>query len=241
MKGTLLILTLFISSLFYSQCSPDPIYQDSIFGIWPNPIENFVPGNIDVEYSQIIDFKIPDEKIDTDLISEEIPIDSAIIESIILNNVSNLPPGLSYSCDNSDCTWETGAGCSEISGIPTTNGSYQLTLDLTINAQVEFLGVLTDIPYPYSFDGYIINIGPVGIHDYELTDNTLKLESAIPNPSNQHTIIQFVSGQQKTIEFKVTNLLGEVISTRSLTAVVSGKTDLASISKSLTSLYLAEK
>lgn len=219
MKGTLLLLSLFISSLFYSQCSPDTIYQDSIFGVWPNQQENFISGDIDVAYSQVINFKIPDGKIDTQLISEDIPIDSALINFITLNNVSNLPPGLSYSCDTSNCTWEAGAGCAEIFGIPSLNGSYQLTLELTISAEVDlpFVG-LQSIDYPFSDDGYIINIGPVGIENYKLTTNTLKLEAAIPNPSNQSTTIQFISGQQENIEFKLTNLLGEVISNHTISS-----------------------
>tara|TARA_B100001287_G_scaffold39130_1_gene28328 strand:+ start:35858 stop:36649 length:792 start_codon:yes stop_codon:yes gene_type:complete len=216
MKGILIIIMMTVSSLYYSQCTPNPLYTDSIFGIWPNPIENFAPGDIDVEYTQIIDFKIPDGKIDTDLISEDIPIDSAFIKSIILNNVSNLPPGLSYSCDNTNCTWESGAGCSEIFGTPTQNGSYQILLELTINAEIELFGALTEIPYPYSFEGYFINIGPVGIENYKIAKNTLLIESIIPNPCDQSATIQFVCGQQKVIEFKLINLLGEVIASRSL-------------------------
>ena len=200
-------------------CTPDTIYQDSVFGIWPNPQENFLPGDIDVEYSQVINFKIPDQKIDTDLISEEIPIDSALINNITLDNVSNLPPGLSYSCNVDDCTWEAGAGCADIFGTPSQNGSYQVLLELTISAVIEvpFIGT-QPINYPFSFDGYIINIGSVGIENYKLSHNTLKLESAFPNPSNNTTNIQYVCGQQKNIEFKLINLLGEVIASRSLTS-----------------------
>ena len=208
MKGFLFVLLLSISSLFYGQCSPDTIYADSAWGIWPSPIENFPPGEIDEEYFEIINFKIPE---DASLIDSVVG-EGLVIQSIMLDSVSNIPPGLSFSCDNSSCTWlANGAGCAEITGVPTTNGSYQISLDVIANVEIEIFGNITTIPYPYSFDGYIINIGPVGIENYRLFNNTLKLESAIPNPCNQYTTVQFVSGQQKNIEFKLTNLLGEVI------------------------------
>ena len=217
---TLVLLYCFdITSSAPTLCVPDIMYEDSIFGVWPNQEENFISGDIDVAYSQVINFKIPDGKIDTDLIDEDIPIDSALINFITLNNVSNLPPGLSYLCNEPNCTWEAGDGCAEIFGIPSLNGSYQLTLDLIISAVIEipFVG-LQSIDYPFSDDGYIINIGPVGVENYKLLSNTLKLESAIPNPSNQFTTIQFISGQQKNIEFKLTNLLGEVISNHTISS-----------------------
>ena len=94
MKGIFpLFLLLMLSNLSYSQCNPDPIYADSAWGIWPNPTENFAPGEIGEPYSQVVDFKIPE---DAALID---PVLGAglVIESVVLSNVSNLPPGLSSS------------------------------------------------------------------------------------------------------------------------------------------------
>ena len=210
MKGIFpLFLLLTLSTLSYSQCNPDPIYADSAWGIWPNPTENFAPGEIGEPYSQVVDFKIPE---DAALID---PVAGAgyIIESVVLSNVSNLPPGLSSSCDNSNCTWlANSAGCSEISGIPTTQGSYQISLDVTAN--VIFL--LQTLPIPYPFDGYVINIGPVGMNSYKMTDNTFKLENAFPNPSNQNTTVQFVTGKRNNISFQINNLLGETVFEQSI-------------------------
>ena len=54
------------------------------------------------------------------------------VDSVVLNNVSNLPPGISYACNVPSCTWYgDSAGCANIDGMPTTNGSFQITLDIT--------------------------------------------------------------------------------------------------------------
>ena len=76
-------------------------------------------------------------------------------------------------------------------------------------------------PFPqnFTYDGYVINIGPVGVESYHLTTNTLKLDNAIPNPANNESKIQFVSGKNLSVNFKLTNLLGETIEIRTVDAV----------------------
>ena len=148
----------FLCFHYSAQCDPDPIYADSVFGIWPSPQENLISGEVNIEYSQVINFKIPDEKIDSDLISDDIPLDSVLIESIQLNNISNLPPGLFYSCNIGNCTWEPGSGCTEIFGVPTQAGLFQLSIELIISTIIEipFIG-LQSIDYPFTYT-YSLNV-----------------------------------------------------------------------------------
>ena len=157
-KLGLIGLILFLCFHYSAQCDPDPIYADSVFGIWPSPQENLISGEVNIEYSQVINFKIPDEKIDSDLISDDIPIDSVLIESIQLNNISNLPAGLFYSCNIGNCTWGPGSGCTEIFGVPTQAGLYQLSMELIISSIIEipFIG-LQSIDYPFTYT-YSLNI-----------------------------------------------------------------------------------
>ncbi len=204
MKRFLLSLfTLSIFSLYNAQCTPDPLYADSAWGIWPDEQTNLMPGDIGVIYNQVVNFKVPYDAgaIDTAYTGQ-------YIDSIILNNVTGLPPGLTYTCNNSNCTWYAdSAGCASIDGTPTTNGSYQINLDVTAWTTIFF----NPFPVDYPYDGYIINIGPVGISSYQMTNNTLKLEQSIPNPANQSTSIQYVSGTSCSVDFHMTNLLGETI------------------------------
>ena len=144
---SIIILSFIIPFTMYT----DTIYADSTFGVWPTPTTNFPPGEVGVQYYEIVNFKIP---------RDAGAIDSAaagtFIDSIVLTSISNLPPGLSYECDNLLCSWRYDSlGCASLSGTPTTNGIYQISLDATVWTQLFF----TPFPIPYSFDGYVINIG----------------------------------------------------------------------------------
>ena len=69
----------------------------------------------------------------------------------------------------------------------------------------------TPFPIPYSFDGYVINIGNTGIKIINLDNSFLSLQNAIPNPSNESTKIQYLNNKVENVVFEVTNLLGERI------------------------------
>jgi len=206
MKKLLILLFTFSAyNLSISQCTPDPLYADSSWGIWPDEQTNFISGDIGMVYQQIINFKVPLDAgdIDSAFAGAGVPVDS-----VVLNNVSNLPPGISYACNVPSCTWYgDSAGCANIDGMPTTNGSFQITLDITGWVTIFF----NPFPQTFTYDGYVINIGPVGIESYHLTTNTLKLDNAIPNPTNNECKIQFVSGKNILVNYKLTNLLGETI------------------------------
>ena len=53
---------------------------------------------------------------------------------------------------------------------------------------------------------------------YTPNSNTLKLDQAIPNPANDECKIQFVTGKNMDIEFRLTNLLGEIVEVRQINA-----------------------
>lgn len=196
------VITLSFSN-YFTQCIPDSIYADSTFGVWPTPQTNFPPGDVGIPYYEVVNFKIP---------RDAGAIDSAAagtyIDSIVLTSISNIPPGLSYECNNSSCSWRYDSlGCASVIGTPTTIGSYQISLDATVWTQLFF----TPFPIPYSFDGYVINIGNTGIEITDLENSRISLQNAIPNPSNERTKIQYLNNKVENIIFEVTNLLGDRI------------------------------
>ncbi len=206
-----LILSIFcfaLATISYGQCSPDTIYQDSIWGIWPNTTDNFASGDIGVSYQQVIDFKVPTDAGDLDSNYAGITL-----TNVALISVNGIPDGLTFACDITNCTWAGGAqGCASITGIPTTNGTYPLNLEIV---GCVFGGVICDTTY---FSDYVIQIGPVGVETYTLQNKTFKLNQNYPNPSNEMTNIDFVTGEPSKIEFIVTNLIGDVISLQTINA-----------------------
>ena len=195
-------LLLPIYSLVHSQCVPDAQYSDSTWGIWPDTAQNFISGNSGTYYEQIVNFKLP-----TDAGELDPNYNGTLLSNVSLINVDGIPPGISFSCNTPNCTWLGGdQGCATISGIPTTNGTYQI--DLKILGCV-FGGLICDTAY---FSNYVIQINPpVGIDNYELTNNSLKLKKAFPNPSNQSTNIQYETIKSENVSFEMTNLLGKSI------------------------------
>ena len=109
-----LLLLFFTFCLFTlssnAQCTPDPLYFDSIYGAWPDTVTNFVPGQVGVPYTQILDFKLPSDAGAIDPAYAGVPVDSAVLTA-----VSGLPPGLSYLCNTPNCTWYGGdQGCASL-------------------------------------------------------------------------------------------------------------------------------
>ena len=140
MKNLILITFCLFNFIFsYSQCTPDPTFSDSSFGVWPTPQTNFPNGDIGVFYDEVVYFKVPRDAGNIDSVYA-----GQLIDSIILSSVTNLPPGLTYQCDIPSCTWNyDSVGCASISGTPTTNGSYQISLDATVWTEI----FLTHFPF----------------------------------------------------------------------------------------------
>lgn len=204
MKKLLLItFSIFFFTFTYSQCVPDSTYADSTFGVWPTPQTNFPSGDVGIYYDEVVYFKVPRDagNVDSSFAGQ-------LIDSIILSSVTNLPPGLTYQCDIPSCTWNyDSVGCASITGIPTTNGSYQISLDATVWTEI----FLTPFPVPYSFNGYSINIGPTSDNTLGSSFSNLILENPVPHPSNNSTNISYRSINSENVSFEITNLLGEVL------------------------------
>ena len=211
MKKLLLLTSVLLSSYFISaQCTPDPLYQDSLYGVWPDTIQNFVPGSVGTAYSQVLNFKLP---IDAGVIDPSFA--GVNIDSAVLQNVNGLPTGLTYVCNTATNSWMGGdQGCATIQGTPTTQGSYDITIELTGWVTVFF----APFSQPISFSGYVIDIGAAGIETIQLTNETFILKQNFPNPVNGNTTIQFIAGNQEVIDFSIINLLGDVVFKRAINA-----------------------
>ena len=202
MKKTILSFLLIGSAAsLNAQCTPDPLYQDSLFGVWPDTIEDFAPGSVGVSYSDQMDLIIPDDAGDIDP-----NLAGTMIDSVRMDSIQGMPPGLSIACNShtgAPCTYLSATlGCGVIQGVPTVAGSYPLTIHVTGYSQL--FGF--PLSFPYAFTGYQIDIGTAGILDQPVA---ISGAQNIPNPFGQRTSIEWNMSRPSTATVKVFNLLGE--------------------------------
>jgi len=164
-----------------AQCTPGAAYPsatwaDSIYGVWPDTIQNLPAGEVGVPYNTDLNFKAP---ADASLID---PTVSGTINDFTVDAVNGLPPGLSYACNNAGCTYVGDElGCANVSGTPTTAGTYEITIDITANVDIGF-GIV--IPFTETFSGYRIEVGNTGT--ISLTKEKFEV---YPNPANNEVTI----------------------------------------------------
>lgn len=215
MKKYLLAIIALITisaNVMAQSCTPDPFYMDSIYGAWPDTITNFPAGQEGVFYSQVLDFKLPSDAGDIDPVYAGVPIDSAV-----LTDVTGLPPGLTYICDNSNCTWMGGdQGCASIYGTPTVSGIYDVVIELD-----GWVTVIFAISQPSVFTGYVIEVSPaLEIVMYQKNEFSSKQNS--PNPFSEETMIHFTTGQNANVDLRVMDILGNIVHNQTVQANAGG-------------------
>lgn len=204
MKKTILAAVLVISGAnAMGQCTPNQLYADSIYGVWPDTTENFPSGVLNVFYSDTLNILVPS---DAGLVNPNYA--GITIDSVALTGVDNLPPGLSVVCNSQTgaaCTFLTSQlGCGLIEGTPTTAGTY----DMTINVLAYALGGFAQVPQ--AFTGYRITIAEDnagGLHALAAVKPTGV--RAVPNPAIGSTSFMFDLPRAAKARVQVFNLVGE--------------------------------
>ena len=234
-----LLLTI-IGAIFYlasySQCTPLP-YQDSLYNIWPDTIQNLPIVTQGVSYSSTLTIKTPTTLIEAAAgDSSQTRIDSMIlgfqinqyigdwpVDSMELISLSGLPNGLTYGCDISSCMLPGDfLTCAYLTGV-TNDPVGVYPIDILVNVythgdiQVPFIGA-----YPIATDlysalgsyetvpGYKVVINSAtGFELYN--SNKFNLLGSFPNPSNGNMSIQFNSPSVRDIELFITDIYGRII------------------------------
>lgn len=186
---------------------PDPLYADSVFGVWPDTLTNFPVGQVDVAYFVQVDVIVPATTADVpglDL-GFDLPIDSGQIV-----DVAGLPDGLTFDCNShtpASCTFLPGVqGCGTVTGTPTETGTF--VLDISMTAYLNILGSV--ISEDVVFSGYRIIV----------SDSTVSLEENgplqtvsqnVPNPFATSTRIDYRLTERQQLQFRVLDLLGQEV------------------------------
>ena len=124
-KNTLCVIGLigfFTLNLKAQVCTPDTQYTSS--GLHPDSATGLDSATLGVYYEEVITVVVPADTV----ISPGPPPIIIPIDSLVMTNVTGLPPGLTYGCEPPSCHWPGGTtGCILISGTPTDTGTYSLT------------------------------------------------------------------------------------------------------------------
>lgn len=202
-----ILLSALFSSVFSllvtAQCTPGANYADSLFGAWPDTTTNFPPASFGVNYVTDLNFKVPSDAGDIDPAYAGNTIQDFTVDSVV-----GLPDGLTYTCNVTSCYYTGGSnGCAQISGIPASSGSHDITIHITAN--LLFFGF--PVAVPYSFDGYHINVSSLG-----LSEKKFELISLYPNPAQdivylkeenlKMSHIEILDAFGKTVMVKTTDL-----------------------------------
>ncbi len=128
-----------------SQCTPNPAYLDSGVGVYPHPLAD---GCLNQNYTDtitVVTFSDTTVAIPFPPFVLTVPLDS-----IHIDNVSNLPPGLIYTCGSANCMFYPNGngdpltGCVEISGFPTSSMPND-SIEVTVTGYVTILGSVTSL------------------------------------------------------------------------------------------------
>ncbi|MES2656508.1 MAG: T9SS type A sorting domain-containing protein [Bacteroidota bacterium] len=220
MKKIYLLLLVIAASLNASaQCTPDPNWNSN--GINPNRLPDGVVGQA---YSTVISFKI---NTDTVIVyggtTYNVTIDSAIV-----TNITNLPNGFTYVCNNSDCAWPGGSkGCALFSGMPTAQHFYHYEMKIFVKTRLRIQGLQDPI---YRLDSSIIDYyttGKSGVK--ELNNNTFKI---YPNPATASIQIEN-NNVVAASELNISDITGKILINKTLSQNDKQTIDVSALPKGL--------
>lgn len=196
-KFILLGLIAFTSLNLNAQCSPDSNQVDP--GIYPDSATGFADACVGILYEQLITNVVP---ADTNVLVFGIPILTSI-DSIIIDSLNGLPPGMTFECNPNSCVFPGGeTGCAIITGTCSVTGDYPLTFYLSA-----YVGGVSS-PNPYVVDYYAINVSSctAGMEENKL----LKLKLS-PNPTSNNVIIEGLNNKKGITSVSLMNLEGKII------------------------------
>ncbi len=218
-----------------SQCVPDTIYQDSLPNVWPS--SGFPDGMVGVSYSQSWDMKTPATLLDAalgdssivtvDTLGSTIYIGDWLVDSVVTIDVYDIPPGLIVECSSPGCSYPGDqVGCANISGIPTTIGTY--STDIVTNLYTHGVVTITvggvPLTVPVELDYFSVTGTYDTIHRYTITiveatsiveqNNNLEISNIINQNNNLY--FDVYSSNSDIYNFIITDMLGRNIYTSDL-------------------------
>jgi len=184
-------------SVLQAQCVPDTS-SGALYS--PSESEGLPSGKIGAEYEAIISVNVPD---DTTVLTF-----TGSVDSLVLTDVTGLPPGFQYECNVTSCAFPGGTfGCIRVYGQTNDNanaGTWDLSADFTFHIKPSGLPAIS---YPYSLEGYSIQLDsiPLGVNELNYQNLDFFIE---PNPLNERSALYFELPASQSYSVDVYSLLG---------------------------------
>jgi hypothetical protein len=232
MKKLLLLFTIsLISFAGYTQCTPD--LSNNHTGILPDSATNLPHAVVGTPYSTVLQVYVP-----VDTTSGSITCNYDYFKVL---SVTGLPPGWSFACVPSNCIYPGNShGCAVISGpapLPGDAGNdYYLDIEVTYRLYFPGFPSLTCTQDTIHLTYYHIPVDPdptgIGSNGSGSSFNMWQIK---PNAFSNSTIIKFTTPKADTFTFKISNILGEALYTKSVNAS-SGLNEISLSEKDLAPL-----
>lgn len=199
------ILFIFIAAIIFlcpdysfSQCVPDPTCEDigDPGQICPDSLPN---GTVSFYYKHTVTILPPKTAMVEGV--------TRFIVKIILDTITNLPPGLSYQASAKEMYPDT-AYCAKIEGTPTEAGNFPL--EIKVIPFINYLGTtiagdtVTDDTSLVITINATSNVGSLNYTGFYGFQNR-------PNPFSDYTRIGCFCDNSGIVELKIFNLVGQVI------------------------------
>lgn len=219
-------------------CSPDVSLQDSLYGLWPDTIQNLEIAQVDVYYEEHIQIKTPSTVgevmgnpyyIPNPLLPfpPEIDIAPLSITKINLVQINGLPDVMSTYISSSDSSYSGDTvGCVSLYGYPSQNEIGEHNLEILIDGEVYVpLGELSFTTTLYEELGqyeviagynFIVQSEQVSIN--ENSELAFSMSQNTPNPFSSQSSIEFNSNTEGEYLFSIVNILGKVQDNRVIAA-----------------------
>lgn len=203
MKGKVLILATLLLGFYFSaqlsaQCTPDPLCLDTLEPGEYCP-QSFPPLLLNAAYDEVITF----------ILALEFEHNGTIytLDSLAVDSVRNIPPGLSYNSNASGYVPGT-VYCSQLSGTPTQAGEFGIAFYMT--PFVDFGSGPVSLGQYMDDTSVVVTVyNPTGINPYQV--NQFQVLPLKPNPFSEITLMSFYTPFEDRVSLQVYNILGKLV------------------------------
>lgn len=193
-----LIAGFFLSAELSAQCTPDPGCLDTLQPGEYCP-QDFPPLLLNVPYDEVITFILAFEF--------EYNGTTYTLDSIAVDSVRNIPPGLTYSSSANGYVPDS-AYCSQLSGTPTQAGEFPLAFYL--EPFIDFGEGPVSLGQFMDDTSVVVTVyDPTGIDPRQA--DQFRILPIIPNPFSDRTRISFYTPYQDRVSLQVYNILGKLV------------------------------